>query len=74
MSEEKKNPSALASSLTIAGLAVSLFGNVVQYESLKAKRVEIEQKNVELQQSQAKIDARQASIQSQLSDYRSRDG
>lgn len=79
MVEEKKNPSAWTSTLAIAGLAVSLFGNIVQYESLKAKRVELEQKNVELQQSQAKIDAanqavqrRQDSIASQLNTYRKR--
>ena len=72
MNDDKKTSSALTTTLSIAALAVSLFGNVIQYQSLQ-------QKKVELQQAQAKIDAaneaetqRQNSKREQLNDYRSR--
>ena len=72
MGDETRRTSAWASILTVSGLAVSLFGNILQYESLQ-------QKKVELQQSQAKIDAanqgdqrRQDAMAKQLNAYQSR--
>lgn len=72
MNDDKKTSSALTTTLSITALAVSLFGNVIQYQSLQ-------QKKVELQQAQSKIDTanqaetqRQNSIREQLNNYQSR--
>lgn len=72
MSDDKKTLSALTLTVSIAGLVLSLFGNIIQYQSLQ-------QKKVELQQAQTKLDAandaeirRQNSIREQLDSYKKR--
>ena len=79
MNEDKKPSFVLSSALTVAGLVVSLFGNVVQYESLQQKKVELKQAQEKIdatnqteERRQAAEEQRQASVTELMSSYQRR--
>jgi hypothetical protein len=66
MPPETENPSRLKTILAIGGLLVSLTGNFIQYGTLKAKRVELDQKQQELNSKNAASLKRSTALDDQL--------
>jgi hypothetical protein len=72
MPDEEKSSSSWKSVVAIASLAISLFGNVVQYQALQAKKKELDQAQHNIDTSDEAARHRQDSIDSQMVELKAR--